>query len=120
MRELYTKIFNLEDPNKIQGTHHDLIAMTNREGHWQCGPLPKRLRDYRIFKIKDKFGLSWTEFVNQPRYMVEYQLELALKEVESETNELNRQIRMIDEMIAQNKIDPASRDTMIAALKAKK
>lgn len=120
MRELYVKMFQLEDPSTIRGNHSDLIAMTNKEGHWQCGPLPKRMKDYETFKIGDKFRLSWTEFVNQPRYMVEMQLEQAMKSMEAEAGELARQIKVIDDMIAKGTLDGSARDQMIAALKVKK
>lgn len=116
LRDLYLQIFGLIAPGKSLGNSLDLIAMTNREGHWQSGPLSRRLRDYREFKIWDQFKLSWNEWVDQPRYMVEQQLEMAIKEIEREASKMSKAVAEVDRMIKEGKLESKMRDQAISMM----
>lgn len=116
LRDLYMKVFGLTDTVGLLGNSLDLITMTNREGHWQSGPLSRRMRDYHEFKIWDYFKLNWSQWVDQPRYMVEAQLEMAIKEVEKDSAAKNKAINEIDQMIKEGKLDSKLRDQLVANL----
>lgn len=119
LRELYSKIYGLHEPGKGHGNHLDLVAMSNKEGHWELGPLPRRMKDYYTFKIWDMFHLSWAEWVDQPRYIVEYQLTLAMRDMESKLNSNRKQIDEIDEMIKAGKLDAKMRDHFVSLVNTK-
>lgn len=119
LRDLYLQAFGLADPTKLHGNSLDLIAMTNREGHWQSGPLSRRLRDYREFRIWDYYKLNWSEWVDQPRYMVEQQLADAIREIEKEGLAMTKAINEVDLMIREGKLDKSLRDQYIS-MKIKK
>lgn len=120
LRELYVKVYELIEGGKEHGNHLDLVAMTNREGHWQLGPLSRRMEDYCTFKIWDKYHLSWSEWVDQPRYIVLHQLKQAMKDVEEQLMNSKRQIDEIDNMIKSGKLDPKMREQFVALAMSKK
>lgn len=119
LRDLYVKLYQLHSERGMTNTALDVITMTNKEGHWQLGPLSKRLQDYRICKIKDKFGLSWTEFIEQPRYMVLEQIEIALREIAEDASRANDESNVIDTLLKQYNLGPEVRGDLLNVLRKK-
>lgn len=97
LRQAYVEMFSLHAPGKKTGSALDVITMTNKEGHSHLGPMSARMLDYRTCKIKDKFGMSWSEWVDQPRYMVEEQIHIAVREINDEL----RIAKQTDDLLAQ-------------------
>lgn len=103
----------------MTGTALDVVTMTNKEGHWQLGPLSKRMMDYRVCKIKDKFGLSWTEFIDQPRYVVLEQIEIALREIAEDSTRASSENDMVDALLKQYNLGPEMRGDLLSILRKK-
>lgn len=122
LRELYVKLFELHDPKYLRDDPLDVVTMPNKEGHMdQCGPLASRNLDYRICKIKDKFGYNFSEWVDLPRYEVFLQMDIALKEIAAENAKSSEEHNLIDSISNQfNITDPAMKAELRALLKSKK
>ncbi len=101
LRSVYMEIFGLHEPTKLRKNALDLVTMTNKEGHWRLGPIPRRLEDYRVCKIKDRYGMSWNEWVDNPHYLVEFMIDSCLRENLAEAQEKAGQLAQIEELMKQ-------------------
>lgn len=98
LRKAYIEMFDLHSNMARTDTALDVITMSNKEGHSHLGPMSARMLDYRTCKIKDKFGMSWSEWVDQPRYMVEEQIHIAVREINEELKIARQTNEMLDQL----------------------
>lgn len=116
--ELYLSLFGLHDPTKKFGNALDLVCMTNKEGHWRQGPLPRRMEDYRLCKIKDRYGLSFDEWIDRPRYEVEYMIDLCLRENERDAVATGQHLDHVNQLMNDLKIPKDRFNEVSAAVKS--
>ena len=98
-RELYLSLFELHDPTKKLNNALDLVLMTNKEGHWRQGPLARRMEDYRLCKIWDRYHYNFDDWIEQPRYRVEYQIDICLRENERDAITSGQQLDQVQALM---------------------
>jgi len=88
LREAYEISHRLLE-SKQQEHPFGLVLTNKKENVLEYGPLYRLFGDYKDKGVKDKFGLSIAEFLELPRHIVNFILELCAREVRVDAKTLS-------------------------------
>lgn len=88
LREMYEEFYNIHTHSSKTEGYNPLasVAMHPCENITDHSLLEEAMEDYIKYKILEHFGLSWTEYITQPREIVEMQRRIAEKTMASLDN----------------------------------
>lgn len=95
LREKYDTlygIFNFDEPPTAMGQPPRplaLVALHEKERYMVHTSLYAMMERFVRYKVKERSGLNWLEFINQPRDMVERWFDICRAEQEREVNDPN-------------------------------
>lgn len=85
LRDRYETSFQIYNHNEKAGEHPFALIMMNwNEDVLSSGPLHERMNQFIDRDIQKYFGLSFSEFIDQPSYVINMQLEVAEEKIRKE------------------------------------
>lgn len=91
LRETYDKLYHIFDHDQPSAKDRPLalVALHEKERYVPHTRLHKLMERFVRYKVKERSGLSWTEFISQPRDIVEHWFNVCLHEQERENRDPN-------------------------------
>lgn len=103
LREAYELSYHIFDHD--QGTYHpwNLVMERPKENYNKYGTLYRTIHTYRLREVHKRFGYSLTEFLDQPREIVDLIFEICMMEDKADTTAFENVREEMDEAFKSSK-----------------
>lgn len=81
MREMYNSIFDIVDFDD-EDRPYSIVEIGPKDGFNKLSPTYARIREYRIYSINERYGVSLLEFLEMPRHITDMLIEESRESVQ--------------------------------------